>query len=66
MSKKKRQVRVDRRSFLASLGGVSAVAVATTTVDVLPAAAAESESEMTKARYQETDHVKTYYQTNRY
>jgi hypothetical protein len=35
-------------------------------VPAVEAKAAESEADKKKARYRETDHVKKYYQTNRY
>jgi anaerobic selenocysteine-containing dehydrogenase len=55
-----------RRNFLrAGIAGAS-VAAAGTGAAVMPAAATESDAEKTKARYKETDHVKTYYATNRY
>jgi hypothetical protein len=55
-----------RRGFLqAGLFGASAAAAATGAA-VVPAAATESDADKKKARYRETDHVKTYYATNRY
>jgi hypothetical protein len=53
-----------RRDFLKilSLGSVAAVAPVIAT----PAIAAESNDEKRKSRYKETDHVKTFYRTNRY
>lgn len=55
-----------RRNFLrAGLAGAS-VAAASTAAVVAPAEAAESDADKKKARYQETDHVKKYYATNRY
>lgn len=55
-----------RRNFLrAGLAGASVAAASTATV-VAPAEAAESDADKKKARYQETDHVKKYYATNRY
>lgn len=58
---------VARRSFLKALG-LGAGAAATTAAAVMPtvAVAAESDAEKLKARYKETDHVKTFYRTNRY
>ena len=56
---------VDRRSFFRAGGGVAMAAAAA----VLPpqeAEATESQAERTKARYSETDHVKTFYRVNRY
>jgi hypothetical protein len=56
---------VGRREFLRVLGAGAAVATA---VPLATAAKADSESndEKRKARYKETDHVKTYYRVNRY
>ena len=67
-SKPDKKPDLDRRSFFKSLGGASAVAAVAVGVPVAatPAAASEGQSERTKARYKETDHVKTFYRTNRY
>jgi hypothetical protein len=55
-----------RRNFLrAGLGGAT-IAAATAGVAIAPAQASENDSEKKKVRYQETAHVKKYYQTNRY
>ena len=53
-----------RRQFFRTLGGVAAVAAA----PLVPEARADSESddEKRKARYRESEKVKTYYQVNRY
>jgi hypothetical protein len=57
---------VDRRGFLRSIGGAS-VAGAAVAVGAAPQVeAAENDTEMKKARYRETDHVKAFYRTNRY
>ena len=64
---KKTEGGLDRRSFFRAGSGAAVVAatvVATTGAE--PAAAAESASERTKARYKETEHVKTFYRVNRY
>jgi nitrous oxide reductase len=55
---------VGRRGFLGAIAGLSAAAAATGAAG--PAAAQESAEEMTKARYQETEHVLKFYETNRY
>jgi hypothetical protein len=54
-----------RREFLRTLGAGVAVAGA---VPLAGTAAADTESneEKRKARYKETEHVKTYYRVNRY
>lgn len=55
---------IGRRGFFGAVA-----AAATTTVvagGATPAFADELGDERTKSRYQETDHVKAYYRTNRY
>jgi urocanate hydratase len=67
-SKKNDGHSLDRRSVLKVLG-LGAGAAATGTAAVVsggPALAAESDAEKMKARYKETDHVKSFYRTNRY
>ena len=59
---------MDRRNFLRTVGGASTAAVAAV---ASPIAATDAEAydpgpDETKARYRETDHVKTYYRTNGY
>lgn len=55
-----------RRDFLRTLGaGAGAAAVAATPI-ASEAVAAESNQDKTKARYRETEHVKTFYRVNRY
>ena len=58
---------VGRREFLRVLGAGAGVAV-TTAAPLATAARADSESneEKRKARYKETEHVKTFYRVNRY
>lgn len=56
---------VDRRSFFRAGGGV-AVAAAAAVLPAQEAEASESQTERTKARYKETDHVKAFYRVNRY
>jgi hypothetical protein len=61
----KQKATVGRREFLRtiSVGATAAIAA-----PLLPEAKADTESydEKRKARYRETDHVKTYYRVNRY
>lgn len=57
---------VDRRGFLRSIGGASVAGAAVAVGAPAPASATESETDKKKARYQETDHVKAFYRTNRY
>ena len=60
---KTERANVDRRRFF-MLGGSAAAAAA---VPVGGAQAqAESDADKKKARYRETDHVKTFYRVNRY
>lgn len=58
---------LDRRGFLKAFGGGTAGAAASLTVaGISGASASESPAEKKKKRYQESDHVKAYYRTNRY
>jgi hypothetical protein len=54
-----------RRQFFRAAGGIAAVAAS---VPLAPEALADAESddEKRKARYRESDEVKTYYRVNRY
>jgi hypothetical protein len=58
---------VGRRDFLRALGAGAGVA-ATAAAPLATSAVADSESndEKRKSRYKETDHVKKFYETNRY
>ena len=63
---KERERKLGRRDFLRTLG-VGATAVAATTPLAGEARAdTETNDEKRKARYRETEHVKTYYRVNRY
>lgn len=66
--KNERQVKVGRRDFLRKVGVGSVGAGATLATPSISSAQADSENndEKRKARYKETDHVKTYYRVNRY
>ena len=66
MSNEAEKKAVDRRSFFRGLGGAAAVAGAAVAGQVTPAEATENQAERRKTRYRETDHVKTFYRTNRY
>ena len=59
---------VGRRDFLRKVGIGAVGAGATLTTPLMAPAQADSENndEKRKARYKETDHVKTYYRVNRY
>jgi hypothetical protein len=64
--KHKDKTTVGRREFLRTVGagaGLAAVAAAPLATEVV---AAESDADKKKARYRETDHVKTFYRVNRY
>jgi hypothetical protein len=56
--------KLGRRDFLRAIGAGAGLAV--TAPLGSEAVAAESDAEKKKARYKETDHVKTYYRVNRY
>ena len=56
---------VGRREFLRALG-VGAGAAAAVPLATVAKADSENNDEKRKARYKETDHVKTFYRVNRY
>jgi hypothetical protein len=59
--------RVGRRDFLRILGGTGVGVAAGAGAMATPAQAdSETSAEKTKARYRETEHVKTFYRVNRY
>jgi hypothetical protein len=64
--KKEDKSKVGRRDVLRAIGAGAGLAVTAATPLTPGAAAEESDSEKKKARYKETDHVKTYYKVNRY
>lgn len=60
---------VDRRNFLKTIGsGAAGAATVAVAAGAAPATAeaAESAADRKKRRYKESDHVKSYYATNRY
>jgi len=57
---------VGRREFLRTLGAGATAAAASGPLAGAAHADTESNDEKRKARYQETDHVKTFYRVNRY
>lgn len=66
MSMQDKQEKLGRRAFLKGAGvGAAAATVAVVAAAPAPVAAAENAQERKKARYKETDHVKTYYAQNR-
>ena len=65
--KKERQAKLGRRDFLRALGAGASVAVASAGPLAGEALAdTETNDEKLKARYRESEHVKTYYRVNRY
>jgi hypothetical protein len=60
------KAKVGRRDFLRVLGAGAGAAAVAPTMSVEARADSESNDEKKKARYKETDHVKTYYRVNRY
>ena len=56
---------VGRRDFLRAMGAGAGLAV-TAVAPVTEAAASESDADKKKARYKETEHVKTFYKVNRF
>jgi hypothetical protein len=61
-----RKTILGRRDFLRTLGVSTAAAAVSGPLAVPAAADTETTSEKTKARYKETEHVKTFYRVNRY
>lgn len=62
--KKQDKSKLGRRDFLRAMGAGAGLAVAAPLAG--EAVAAESDADKKKARYKESDHVKTYYRVNRY
>jgi hypothetical protein len=62
---KERESKLGRRDFLRALG-VGATTVATAPLVGEARADTETNDEKRKARYTETEHVKTFYRVNRY
>lgn len=65
---KKQQTAMSRRNFLRAFGGASTAAAAGAAVALTPgeAQAYDPGEQETRARYQETDHVKAFYRVNGY
>jgi hypothetical protein len=57
---------VGRREFLRTLGAGAGLAATAAVPLATKAEAAESDADKKKARYRETEHVKTFYRVNRY
>jgi hypothetical protein len=66
--KDEKKTTIIRRDFLRKVGIGAVGAGATLATPLITSARADSETdqEKRKARYKETDHVKTYYRVNRY
>ena len=64
----KRPTGMNRRNFLRAVGGASTAAAAAAVATLSPgeAQAYDPGEEETRARYQETDHVKAFYRVNGY
>jgi hypothetical protein len=64
----KRATEMNRRNFLGAVGGASTAAAAAAVAVLSPseAHAYDPGEEETRARYQETDHVKAFYRVNGY
>lgn len=58
--------KVGRREFLRTLGAGAGLAATAAVPLASEAAATESDAEKKKARYRETEHVKTFYLVNGY
>ncbi len=60
------KAKVGRREFLRVLGAGAGAAAVAPALSGEARADSENDQEKRKARYKETDHVKTYYRVNRY
>jgi hypothetical protein len=66
MADKKPRAELDRRRFLLGVGVGATTAAALQVGAAQPAHAYDPGAEETKAKFQETDHVKTFYRVNGY
>jgi hypothetical protein len=57
---------VGRREFLRTIGAGAGLAATAAVPLATKAAASESDADKKKARYRESDHVKTFYRVNGY
>jgi hypothetical protein len=64
--KRNETAKVGRRDVLRALGVGAGVAATSAAPLATAAQAAESDADKKKARYKESDHVKTFYRVNRY
>jgi len=63
---RERERKLGRRDFLRTLGAGATAVAATAPLAGGARADTETNDEKRKARYRETEHVKTYYRVNRY
>jgi hypothetical protein len=67
MSAGNKKAGLERRDFLRVMGaGAAGAAAAVPLLAAGPAQAVETADQRVKQRYRETDHVKKYYETNRF
>jgi hypothetical protein len=66
MKQQRDKTKVGRRDFLRAIGAGAGLAVTAAAPLATEAAAAESDAEKKKARYKESEHVKTFYRVNKY
>jgi hypothetical protein len=64
--KQQDKAKVGRRDFLRAMGAGAGVAVTAAAPLATEAAASESDADRKKARYKESEHVKTFYRVNQY
>jgi hypothetical protein len=64
--KRNEKATVGRREFLRTLGAGAGLAATAAVPLATKAEAAETDAEKKKARYRETEHVKTFYRVNGY
>lgn len=57
---------VSRRAFFGTAAGAAAAGAAAAMGGARPAVAQQTGDDRTRARYQRTEHVETFYRTNRY
>jgi nitrous oxide reductase len=63
---KEKSTPISRRAFLGTASVGAAASVALGSGSATPAFAQQTGDDRTRARYQATEHVETYYRTNRY
>ena len=60
------KAKLDRRAFLGTLGAGAGAVAGAGALTTAARADSESNAEKVKARYRETEHVKTFYRVNKY